>query len=427
MTHPISHLLYSDGVVEYRCDCTTANYDGKSYSGRYCQFQATVFCTKDDTENGKLFCVNGGTCRENAIEGCDCPSDFYGDSCEYMYLPEDSTPSTSPNNGSEEPSSPTNTAPAPTAATDPPAPTADVDISAPAGAPTADAPTADAPTFQNPSEQLDVCRLQCLNDGICRKGVKDLGVISNIAPSVEELNQTSNEDFEHCVCPSGFVGLRCEHEIEICAGGEHVCLHGSTCVAFGNEQSCDCSASTSFTLAGSSCEHKNFVSCNQDEVRTAHPRSFCVNGGICKGAVSGTDAHPGCDCPDEHWVGPHCELHKASVDSTVATETAVKVSDPSPDATSSTSEPNNGVSMGVFVVGILALFASLVVMVHTHVRNKKERRRMEQERKLTLALATHKELEVNKGVQNFAAGEPEVYLGPPRDEDGHELHQIDIL
>ena len=52
---------------------------------------------------------------------------------------------------------------------------------------------------------------------------------------------------------------------------------------------------------------------------------------------------------------------------------------------------------------------------------------MEQERKLTLALATHNELEVNKGVQNFAAGEPEVYLGPPRDEDGHELHQIDIL
>lgn len=327
-----------------------------------------------------------------------------------MHRPQDFSPSASPENVSAGPVSPNDPVPAPTEAAGPPAPTAYLDTSAPVDA----------------LEHLDVCQLECLNDGICRKGVKDLGIITDIAQNVEELNQTSNADFEHCVCPSGFVGLRCEHKVEICPGGEHVCLHGSTCVANGNEQSCDCTTST-FTLAGSSCEHKSFVSCNQDELGTAQPRSFCVNGGICKTLVSETEAHPGCECPDQHWEGPHCELHKATVESTVDTETAAKVSDPSPDATSSPSELNNGVSMGVLVVGILALVASLVVMVHTHVRNKKERRRMEQERKLTLALATHRELEVNKGVQNFAVGEPEVYLGPPRDEDGHELHQIEIL
>ena len=409
-------------MIEHRCDCTTATIGDKTYAGRYCQFESTVFCTDEQTENGKLFCVNGGTCRANAIEGCDCPSDYYGDSCEYLHLPQDFTPSAAPDNASPAPTILNNTNLAPTEAEVPASPVAALDTSAPVGA-----PAADVPTNSNPLEQLDFCSLQCQNDGKCRKGVKDLGVISNIAPHVAELNQTSNADFEYCICHPGFIGLHCEHKIEICLGGEHVCLHGSTCVAYGNELSCDCSASTSFTLAGPSCEHKNFVTCNLGEVHAVQPRSFCVNGGICNSLVSGSEAHPGCECPDEQWVGPHCELRKASVD----TETQLKVVDSSSYASSGASDSNNsnsnnGGSTGILIVGILALVASLAVMIHTHIRNKNERRRMEQERNLTLALASRRELESN-GVQNFAAGEPEVYLGPPHDEDGHELHQIEIL
>jgi hypothetical protein len=44
-------------------------------------------------------------------------------------------------------------------------------------------------------------------------------------------NISHSQLFEHCVCPDGYFGLQCEHKLEICPGGDHVCLHGSKCVA----------------------------------------------------------------------------------------------------------------------------------------------------------------------------------------------------
>jgi hypothetical protein len=80
---------------------------------------------------------------------------------------------------------------------------------------------------------------------------------------------------------------------------------------------------------------------------------------------------------------------------------------------------------------------TVVISTGTYVRNKNHRRRLDQEHKLTMALATHHHsLEENhSGMElrpvtmayNLAAGEPEVYLGPPRDEDGHELHNVEII
>lgn len=52
-------------VTKYHCDCTTAHDADKSYAGRFCQFESSSFCSKNEDQNGHLFCTNGGTCREN--------------------------------------------------------------------------------------------------------------------------------------------------------------------------------------------------------------------------------------------------------------------------------------------------------------------------------------------------------------------------
>lgn len=409
-----SHWFHLAGVEKHRCDCTSADYDDKSYAGRFCQFVATDLCSSDDSENGLLFCVNNGTCRADVLEGCDCSEGFYGASCEYVHTPIIETPA------------PTTDAPT-------------TIIAAPVAASTSAAPSSSpvtaTPTYDESLNTLDDCTLQCENEGQCRKGFKDISVVSNVVPYDSELTQTANDDFEHCVCPAGFVGLRCEHVIEICPGGEHVCLHGSKCVQTGDEHSCDCSASTTYDLAGSSCEHKSYVSCNTGETHPAQPRSFCVNGGICKALVSGTEEFPGCECPDDEWTGPHCELRNMPV---AGGDTGDVVETPQEDTsetqtpqqnTEMSSSSGNGSATGVLVVGILALVTALFVLMYTYRLNKQERRRLEKERDLTLALANHRELDRELGYksgQNYAAGEPEVYLGPPRDEDGHELHHVAI-
>jgi EGF-like domain len=47
------------------CDCTTAGDGEKSFGGRFCQSEATSYCSKFVDHNGKSFCVNGGTCRSD--------------------------------------------------------------------------------------------------------------------------------------------------------------------------------------------------------------------------------------------------------------------------------------------------------------------------------------------------------------------------
>ena len=71
------------------------------------------------------------------------------------------------------------------------------------------------------------CKIQCQNGGACRKGAKDVGALEEIAHHIDHFNQTSNEDFEHCVCPPGFAGVNCEVKIDVCGEGKHLCLHGS--------------------------------------------------------------------------------------------------------------------------------------------------------------------------------------------------------
>ena len=183
-----------------------------------------------------------------------------------------------------------------------------------------------------------VCHLQCNNGGTCAKGVKDLGLLQDIVTNVTHLNETHDEElFEHCVCPEGWTGLQCDYQVEICgmttaedgtSVPEHVCFHGSSCVKYGNQYGCDCSAanntfgedddnySAGYTLfAGDTCEYPatdicvrpgSFATVNQEPGESNY---FCVNDGRCYGYVSDlkTEKFPGCACPPG-WTGDHCEV-----------------------------------------------------------------------------------------------------------------------
>lgn len=60
-------ITKSDGTAVEHCDCSTAGAgNGQTFSGQYCQYEATTLCTKDKVEGGfASFCVNGGTCKDN--------------------------------------------------------------------------------------------------------------------------------------------------------------------------------------------------------------------------------------------------------------------------------------------------------------------------------------------------------------------------
>ena len=73
----------------HTCDCSQAIEAG-AYAGQACEHKATSYC-RDGKVQRSSFCVNGGTCRaKNDVDsgtdghiGCDCPSAFEGDFCEY--------------------------------------------------------------------------------------------------------------------------------------------------------------------------------------------------------------------------------------------------------------------------------------------------------------------------------------------------------
>ena len=126
----------TDGTI-YNCDCSRDDKTNKSYAGKYCQYESTVFCDKKKTENGRLFCTNNGTCNvEGSYLGCTCLSGFRGPSCEFKE-----------------------------------------------------------------AESTSVCNLKCQNKGVCRIGAKDVSYLDKFGPTLSLFNATYNENFEHCVCP----------------------------------------------------------------------------------------------------------------------------------------------------------------------------------------------------------------------------------
>jgi hypothetical protein len=257
-------------TMTHHCDCATADNENQSYAGRYCQYKATEYCTKDADLNGELFCVNEGNCRDNPYEGCNCPNGYTGFSCEFR------TATSTTNNGVKI-----------------------VDESEVYGG----RPVIDSPTDSN-------CTMECRNGGTCRHGSKRLGGgLDLFAGNTSYMNEevgTSN-DFQHCVCPSNFAGTNCEHQLDSCAEGQHLCLHGSKCVNVGDEQLCDCDQADSplaTFFAGNHCEHPVNDICTENAPNSKAPstvtfnsgipgaaRSFCVNGGTCKEKVPANEPY----------------------------------------------------------------------------------------------------------------------------------------
>mmetsp|Transcript_30558 Transcript_30558/g.46603 ORF Transcript_30558/g.46603 Transcript_30558/m.46603 type:complete len:668 (-) Transcript_30558:86-2089(-) len=397
----------SNGDTKNHCDCSTALESGHSYAGRFCQFKSNEFCGNSENDNGQIFCVNGGRCLGDDVDGCSCPPDFYGLSCEFKREPSNFT-----------------------------APEIMDSIINPSPLdPVINLTPNESENHNNEGEPMllqpvkAVCNLQCMNGGVCNKGAKNLGAISHLS-YVEELSESYNDDFEHCVCQDGYVGLQCEHEIEICPSGTHVCMYGSKCVKFGvdEEDGCDCSSSPDFDLNGQSCEHKSShpgaTLCTIGNLGAARPRSFCLNGGSCNAYVNVNEAHAGCACVGE-WVGPHCELHRNNAPVVII------------------EEKSNAIN-SILAIGIISLMVSLFVYLYTCRRNRKFQEELVRREESIQRLAMQRAApapprrhimnvpykDVSKATKprrvNLATGEPEVDIGPPRDEDGHELHNVII-
>ena len=142
-------------------------------------------------------------------------------------------------------------------------------------------------------EEKQECSLQCENGGTCRNGSKDVSFIENFGPDLVEYAEEHDEVYQHCVCPEGFFGVKCEHEVEICPGNDFVCMHGSKCVpsdAPGEtyKRDCDEGFTPNHRVAGRHCQHKSTDICTKGGTPGAGRANFafCVNGGQCKDYVN---------------------------------------------------------------------------------------------------------------------------------------------
>lgn len=207
-----------------------------------------------------------------------------------------------------------------------------------------------------------------------------------------------------------------------------MCLHNSKCVKYGEEHACDCAdATTNFSshFAGESCEYQSTDMCTIGNPGPATPRSFCVNRGTCKEKVTATQPHPGCNCP-EGYTGPHCELRVSSSSNNAPPQTPnTPPANPQDQELLDAAAKEVKTTIAVLVVSILALVASVAISVITCMRNRRFREAREQdEARANLVARTP---DSQHRLNNIAAGEPEVFMGPPTDEDGHELHNVEII
>jgi len=317
--------LDSNNVAKHRCDCTTAVTSDKSYAGRFCQLESSAFCSNDNRQNGRLFCVNGGTCLADASEGCECPVDFYGHSCEFKRVSANST-------------------------------TVEV------------------------SDSIDM------------------------PDPVEDRNGESES-----------VGLE----------------------------------------PANMSTHPGAEMCNKDKPFPTQPRSFCLHGGKCKAIITEPQIHPGCTCSGD-WVGPHCEIRSpSSVVSTVIDEmqssssytesSDVMTTDPDRNAPIVIREEGQNGSTAFLAIGCSILAISLAIAAWIFVRDRDFRRELDQRDGILITgsgASRRRSNESRRGSNesrrrgsnespaqqvNLAAGEQEVYIGPPRDEDGHELHNVSLF
>lgn len=214
----------ADGSSEHVCDCTSAFTDETYYAGEFCQYPSTQFCSGGDDPNGRQFCVNNGKCPLKRHQACDCPEGFTGPRCAFQI---------------------------------------GVDGS-----------------------DYSECDLPCQNGGTCQKGLKDAfsgELFEKFDLDIAHILETHGQqhvNYEHCVCPEGYFGIRCEYLMEQCGEGEHLCFHGSECVRYDDMFGCDCESSDQ-KVAGLFCENIATSLCEQWVDSENGHRGFCTNGGKC--------------------------------------------------------------------------------------------------------------------------------------------------
>lgn len=189
------------------------------------------------------------------------------------------------------------------------------------------------------------------------------------------------------------------------------------------------------------------------------------------------NSHPGCECK-KGFTGPHCELAEAANVNTpsdfqpatppvaapvappVAAPTATEQLGSSTGSSSSGGDSSKtGFEVFVLVVGLLAITVVVLFSVQSLLRNRQRKKNMVLEESLrwsaatsgyrdqpdanlaprrsfadvkahassTDPFATHLAQKAPAPLEVEKTKEPEVYIGPPRDEDGHELHNVNII
>jgi hypothetical protein len=248
----LTNTLYSGETVS-QCDCSLTQKDNTIFAGRFCQYQSTSFCSDTGSFDKNLFCVNNGECNKaDPYRGCACPENYRGFHCQF-YVAEGMDNANTPK------SSDTHTP----------------EIS--------DAP---ANPVSDPLEQT-VCDLDCGDHGVCNIGVKDNSNLGEAA-FAPHLGESHTEDYRHCICAEGWVGVKCDQEITTCDGtGVSFCLHGARCTKAGPDQpnTCDCTTATSKlgdSFVGDHCQHFSTDICSIAQDGPAKPVAFCTNGGACK-------------------------------------------------------------------------------------------------------------------------------------------------
>lgn len=214
--------------------------------------------------------------------------------------------------------------------------------------------------FRDSLKEDTECKLKCQNNGVCRNGAKDVGFLKKFNMDMP----TSTESFEHCVCPKGYVGVQCEHMVDVCPGGEHVCMNGAECVPDDSDgrlqYKCDCDTihEPFHKYAGDFCELKSTELCtfNGRPGTGKNKDAYCVNGGRCQGHVGEKQEHPGCQCPPG-FEGLHCESLSAERSSNPTVKTVVDSSDDGDDNKADRGLSTAGIILIVFFVDLLILAA----------------------------------------------------------------------
>merc|ERR1712226_1342710 len=186
------------------------------------------------------------------------------------------------------------------------------------------------------------------------------------------------------------------------------------------------------------------------------PLSFCVNGGSCLKEVTSEEEHAGCTCPED-WIGPHCELKKAP-NNEILNENTLRKQPKQNSAAKS--------KVTILVTSIIAFISAAAITItliaKKHHKNPegnnsiqfgngfndiyRDSYRDEPFEHSAANLAPRQDSNVDPFPKRFSSNEtpimnamtmapsdstPEanqvqIQMGPPREENCHRLHQVDI-